>query len=84
MEYEKGYVYKLMDEGCPTDNREPYFKDAVVEMMRARKLCVNGQNAEITFTSVLNANVYGARGTYRMKGTHHYELRSGEWIAVNG
>lgn len=48
------------------------------------KISVNGQNAEITFTSVLNANAYGARGTYRMKGTHHYELRSGEWIAVNG
>ena len=39
MEYEKGYVYKLMDEGGPTDVREPYFKEAVGEMMRARKLC---------------------------------------------
>ena len=39
MEYEKGYVYKLMDEGGPTDVREPYFKEAVSEMMRARKLC---------------------------------------------
>ena len=39
MEYEKGYVYKLMDEGGPTDNREPYFKEAVEEMMRARVLC---------------------------------------------
>ena len=38
MEYEKGYVYKLMDEGGPTDVREPYFKEAVSEMMRARKL----------------------------------------------
>ena len=33
--------------------------------------------------SVLNANAYGARGTYRMKGTHYYEKRDGEWIAVN-
>ena len=48
------------------------------------KITVNGQNAQITFTSVLNANAYGARGTYRMKGTHHYEMRGGEWIAVNG
>ena len=39
MEYEKGYVYKLMDEGGPTDNREPYFREAVEEMMRARVLC---------------------------------------------
>lgn len=41
-------------------------------------------NVEITFTSVLYANAYGATGTYRMNGTHHYELRDGNWIAVNG
>ncbi len=39
MDYEAGYVYKLMDQGGPTDNREPYFKEAVDEMMRARVLC---------------------------------------------
>ena len=39
MEYEKVYVYRLMDEGGPTDNREPYFKEAVDEMMRSRVLC---------------------------------------------
>ncbi len=45
---------------------------------------VDGGKATVTFTSVLNANAYGARGTYRMKGTHHYEMRGGEWIVVNG
>ncbi len=44
---------------------------------------VEGDKAEITYTSVLNASAYGARGSYRMKGTHHYELRDGNWIAVN-
>ena len=44
---------------------------------------VDDDTASVTFTSVLNANAYGARGTYRMKGTHHYEMRAGEWIAVN-
>ena len=39
MDHEVGYVYKLMDQGGPTDNREPYFKEAVDEMMRARVLC---------------------------------------------
>ena len=39
MEYEKGYVFDLMEKGGPTDVREPYFKDAVDEMMRARVLC---------------------------------------------
>ena len=39
MEYENGYVYDLMDKGGPTDNRDPYFRGAVDEMMRARTLC---------------------------------------------
>ena len=39
MEYKAGYVYDLMDAGGPTDVREPYFKDAVEEMMRARIIC---------------------------------------------
>lgn len=39
MDYKKGYVYELMDKGGPTDIREPYFKEAVDEMMRARTLC---------------------------------------------
>jgi hypothetical protein len=43
---------------------------------------VNGCKAQITCTSVLNASAYGARGTYRMQGTHCYELQNGSWIAV--
>ena len=43
---------------------------------------VDGDKAQIRYTSVLNANAYGARGTYRMKGTHYYELRDDSWIAV--
>lgn len=39
MEYEKGAVYKLMDEGGPTDVRESYFKEASAEMIRTRTLC---------------------------------------------
>lgn len=39
MEYPKGYVFELMDRGGPTDVREPYFREAVEEMMRARVLC---------------------------------------------
>lgn len=47
-------------------------------------ITVDGDKADIAFTSVLNANAYGARGTFRMSGTHHYEMRDGQWIAVNG
>ena len=39
MDYTPGYVYELMERGGPTDVREPYFMEAVSEMMRARKLC---------------------------------------------
>ena len=39
MDYTPGYVYELMEKGGPTDVREPYFNEAVSEMMRARKLC---------------------------------------------
>lgn len=44
---------------------------------------VNGDLASITYTSVLNADAYGARGTYRMQGTHWFEKRDGSWRAVN-
>lgn len=37
--YEKGYVYKLMDKGGPTDCTKPYFKEAINEMTRSRVLC---------------------------------------------
>ena len=71
--------------------REQYFADIAAGRLRYftigienPRISVNNDKAEITFTSVLNANAYGARGTFRMKGTHHYEKRDGEWIAVNG
>ena len=44
MEYKKGYVYELMDQGGPTDVKESYFKEAVDEMMRARTLCAQANN----------------------------------------
>lgn len=46
-------------------------------------IMVDGDIAQLTYTSVLNANAYGARGTFHMKGTHHYEKRDGAWIIVN-
>ena len=73
-----------------TQTREEYFADIANGSLRyftigmdSPKIEVSGDTASITYTSVLNANAYGARGTYRMKGTHYYEKRDGEWIAVN-
>jgi acetyltransferase-like isoleucine patch superfamily enzyme len=45
MDYEKGFVYELMDQGGPTDTREPYFNEAVEEMMRSRVLCAKANAA---------------------------------------
>ena len=45
MDYEQGYVYELMDQGGPTDTREPFFREAVEEMMRARTLCAKANAA---------------------------------------
>ena len=73
-----------------TQTREEYFADISDGSLRYFTIgmdnptvAVSGDTASVTYTSVLNANAYGARGTYRMKGTHHYEKRDGEWIAVN-
>lgn len=44
---------------------------------------VNGNLATVTYTSILNANAYGARGTYRMGGAHWFENRDGVWYSIN-
>lgn len=46
-------------------------------------ISINDGIAEITYTSVLDANAYGAKGVYHIKGTHRYELHNGSWVAVN-
>ena len=70
--------------------REEYFADVAGGRLRYFTIGienpvikVDGDKAQITYTSILNANAYGARGTYRMSGTHHYEKRNGAWISVN-
>ena len=44
---------------------------------------ISGNYASVTYTSVLNANAYGARGTYRIDGIHWYEKQGENWIACN-
>ena len=44
---------------------------------------ISGNYASVSYTSVLNANAYGARGTYRIDGTHWYEQQGENWIACN-
>lgn len=71
-------------------SREEYFADVNNGYLRYftigienPSVKVNGNVASISYTAVLNADAYGARGTYRMSGTHWYEKRNGNWIAVN-
>ena len=71
-------------------SREEYFADIESGSLRYFTIGidnpvieVDGELASITFTSVLNANAYGARGTYRMSGTHWFEMRNGNWISIN-
>lgn len=70
--------------------REEYFYDIKNGRLRyftigidTPEIEIASDTASITYTSVLNANAYGARGTYRMNGTHWYEKRNGEWILIN-
>ena len=46
MDYKKGHVYELMDKGGPTDIREPYFQEAIEEMLRSRTQCAKA-NAKL-------------------------------------
>lgn len=71
-------------------SREEYFADVENGSLRYFTIGietpvveVDGDMASVHYTSVLNANAYGDRGTYRITGTHWYELRDGDWIAVN-
>ena len=44
---------------------------------------ISDNYASVSYTSVLNANAYGARGTYRIDGIHWYEKQDENWIACN-
>ena len=71
-------------------SREEYFADVADGSLDYTAIgienpvvSVKGDRAEVAYTAILNANAYGARGTFRMGGVHHYEKRNGKWTAVN-
>ena len=73
-----------------TQSREEYFSDIADGSltydsigMEHPVVSVEGDHAEVTYTAALNANAYGAKGTFRMRGTHHWERRDGSWISVD-
>ena len=73
-----------------TQSREEYFADIADGSltyysigMENPVVSVDGDRAEVTYTAALNANAYGAKGTFRMKGTHIWEKRDGAWISMD-
>lgn len=71
--------------------REEYFADVAAGKLQYDTVGIenpvveiNGNRVSVTFTSVLHANAYGARGTYRMHGIHWYQKRNGQWYLTNG
>ncbi|MBE6908841.1 MAG: hypothetical protein E7474_04420 [Ruminococcaceae bacterium] len=77
--YAQARYCQAMTDADIADGRLRYFTIGIADPV----IKADGEKGSITYTSVLNANAYGARGTYHMKGTHYYELRDGSWIAVN-
>lgn len=47
------------------------------------KIKVSGDVAAITYTSVLDASAYGAKGVYRMSGTHKFKKTGSKWQSTN-
>ena len=44
---------------------------------------INGNRAEIEHTNIIEARIYGSRGTWTLSGTSYYEKRDGKWIWTN-
>lgn len=72
-----------------TQTREEYFSDIEDGSLSYFTIGIenpvidtDGDNASITYTSVLNANAYGAQGTYRISGTHHFKKIDGKWMSA--
>ncbi len=70
--------------------RDEYFADITDGALRYFTIGIEnpvvniyGGYASITYTSVLNADAYGARGVYRINGTHWYERQNENWIKCN-
>ncbi len=73
-----------------TQTRDEYFRDITSGRLTYYSIgidhpviSINGNKASITYTSILNANAYGARGTFHMKGTHYLRKDEEIWRETN-
>lgn len=67
--------------------REEYIADVTGGALRYFSIGIShpriraeGDGAVISYTSVLNANAYGARGVYRMNVAHRFERTDDGWL----
>lgn len=71
-------------------SREEYFSDIENGSLNYFTIGIDspvieadGDSGTVTFTSVPDANAYGAKGVYRMSGTHRFVKRDGKWFTDN-
>ena len=88
MDYKKGYVFDLMEKGGPTDVREPYFQEAVDEMMRARVLCAKANAKmpdDMTYIDDLE-ELFGRKLDDERHTTYTYgkvTIKKNAWLGMN-
>ena len=46
------------------------------------EVSIDGDNASVSYTSVITGNIYGSQGTWTMNSTAAYARQNGEWIWV--
>ncbi len=71
-------------------SREEYFADIENGNLKYFKIGIDspvvetdGDSGTVTYTSVLDADAYGAKGVYRISGTHRFIKRDGKWFTDN-
>lgn len=70
--------------------REEYFSDIIKGNLEYffitienPEIKVSGNTAQISCTTILDANAYGAKGVFRILSNHKYENHGDIWINVN-
>lgn len=72
-----------------TQLRDAYLADVASGALRyyaiaidRPRIRIDGSLASISYTSVLDASAYGAKGIYRMRASHRFEKRGDAWLIV--
>ena len=73
-----------------TQTKSEWLKDIEDEEMRYYSIDIQNLSAEVQddvvvvhHTSVIDARIYGSRGTWTLTGDSYYANRNGRWVRVN-